>query len=353
MSRGYYLELARRGLRMPIGTDLVLHEHADAEAILLDGARLGQVYVDAARRYHTPLALALMDLRVEKDLLCARLGVPEAEADAWQLAQAPEAALLAQFTGHAQGPTTRRMQANCEALAHVKKQSDLLPLGMVIGPFSLLTKLLRDPITPVFMAGSGSSAADEPEVACVEAALELATRVCVESVRLQAAAGAAGMIVAEPAASAAYFSPNQLAAGSDTFERYALAPNRRLRDAIEGAGMDYLFHCCGELVPEMVQGFGALRPVVLSLGSSRQLWQDAGLVPADTVLYGNLPSKRFIAAELSAPQVRGMADELVARMQATGHPFILGSECDVLHVHGYEAALHAKVGAMLAHEETT
>ncbi len=33
MDRSYYLDLARTGLRMPIGADLVLHEHADPEAI--------------------------------------------------------------------------------------------------------------------------------------------------------------------------------------------------------------------------------------------------------------------------------------------------------------------------------
>lgn len=41
--RQYYLGLAHSGLRMPIGTDLVLHEHADAGEIVLDGHRLGQV----------------------------------------------------------------------------------------------------------------------------------------------------------------------------------------------------------------------------------------------------------------------------------------------------------------------
>jgi hypothetical protein len=31
-------------------------------------------------------------------------------------------------------------------------------------------------------------------------------------------------------------------------------------------------------------------PVILSLGSSRVLWEDAQLVPKHVVLYGNLPS---------------------------------------------------------------
>jgi len=37
MNRDYFLDLAESGLRMPIGTDLLLHENADAEAIRTDG----------------------------------------------------------------------------------------------------------------------------------------------------------------------------------------------------------------------------------------------------------------------------------------------------------------------------
>jgi hypothetical protein len=45
--------------------------------------------------------------------------------------------------------------------------------------------------------------------------------------------------------------------------------------------------------------------------------------------------------------VRGLAVDLLERMRGTGHPFILGSECDVLAVAGSEAAIMAKVDAFL------
>ena len=70
MDRQYYIGLADSGLRMPIGTDLVLHERADAGDIVLDGRRLGQITAEAAKPIGTPLAVPLMDLRLEKaDLL--------------------------------------------------------------------------------------------------------------------------------------------------------------------------------------------------------------------------------------------------------------------------------------------
>jgi len=77
------------GLRMPIGTDLVLHEHADAAEIVLNGRRLGQVTEEAAGRYGTPLAVPLMDLRLEKADLLDRFGVPEAQVDAFHFDAAP------------------------------------------------------------------------------------------------------------------------------------------------------------------------------------------------------------------------------------------------------------------------
>lgn len=65
MPREFYLSLAERGLRMPIGTDLVLHEKDDVPGILVDGYRLGQVVEEAARRYRTPLAVPHMDLMIK------------------------------------------------------------------------------------------------------------------------------------------------------------------------------------------------------------------------------------------------------------------------------------------------
>ena len=76
----HLLRLAASGLRTPIGTDLLLHEQEDPEAVRRDGKRLAGVVREAAERYRTPLAIPLMDLRVEKADLVHRLR-PDAEAD--------------------------------------------------------------------------------------------------------------------------------------------------------------------------------------------------------------------------------------------------------------------------------
>jgi hypothetical protein len=98
----------------------------------------------------------------------------------------------------------------------------------------------------------------------------------------------------------------------------------------------------------MVQRFATLDPAIISLGSSRLLWEDAARLPKTTVLYGNLPTKKFYSDTLiSVEKVRQLSAELTRRMRAVGHPFILGSECDILSVPGSERTIQAKVEAFL------
>ncbi len=348
MERNWYLQLAASGCAMPIATDLVLREQPDPEEILLDGVALGGVFAEAARRFRTPLALPTMDLELEKARLMELLGVPEDEARTFHFPGCPGEATVREALRKASLPLNRRMAAMAGAIAHVSAHTDLVPVGMCIGPFSLMTKLVSDPIVPIALAGSGITAAEDDEVRAVEQALEMALAVCLRYIDAQIRAGARAIFIAEPAANRVYLSPLQIAEGSDIFERYVMKPNRRIRSLLAAWDVDLLFHCCGELTDDMVRSFASLDPAILSLGSSRNLWEDAALVPADVVLFGNLPSKRFYSdAEITVEAVREASADLLRRMRETGHPFILSSECDVLSVHGCEEPIHAKVAAMM------
>lgn len=347
MDRQLYLDLAASGMRMPIGTDLVLRSHDDAEAILVDGRRLGAVVEEAAMRYHTPIAIPLMDLMVEKEALARMLGVPDDEVPTYHFTSAPGPAASVAVDQGTQQPLTPRIQANVDAIAYVAKNPKLVPVGMSIGPFSLMTKLVADPIGPVYMSGAGVTAEEDPEVLMVEQALKLASRIIEWSIAAQIAAGARAVIVCEPAANRVYLSPKQIARGSDVFERFVMLPNRQLKAQLDDAGVDLILHDCGELMDEMVGQLASLDPVMMSLGSSRLLWEDAARVPNHIVLYGNLPTKRFYANDLTVADVERMACEMLTKMKATGHPFILGSECDVLSVPEARTAIEEKVDTFL------
>lgn len=350
MRRDYYLELAQTGLRMPIGADLVLHESPDPEAVKNDAEALGRVVERTARRYHTPLAFPLMDLTLEKADLLAYLGVPAAEADSYHFAAPPPARLIDELKAAAGRPFPHRIAANQAAVSYIRDHSDLLSVGMLIGPFSLMTKLVSDPITPVAMSAAGDTAEENEGVCLIERCLALAEATVLRSAQAQIAAGARAVIVCEPAANTVYLSPKRLRSGSDILERYVLAPNRRLRQLLREHDVDLIFHNCGELLSDMVRQFAVeLDPVILSLGSSRKLWEDAEVVPDDVVLYGNLPTKMFYSdSVMPEDEVRRRTLELRTHMAACGHAHILGSECDVLHVQEAAETIRRKVDVMLA-----
>ena len=347
MKSNLYHDLAAAGARIPIGTDLVLHEKSDPQAILQDGSRLGAVVAEAARRYRTPLAIPLMDLTIENHCIFELLDLPVDSHLVCLLGADQFGRCLDQLAGAPFG----RWKAHVDGIRYVATQPDLVAVGMSIGPFSLVTKLIPDPITAVYLAGAGASAADDSEVARLEQALELGLHMILRSITTQIEAGAKAIIICEPAANQVYFSPNQLAAGADVFERYVMQPNRRLKQLLAEAGVDLILHNCGELTDEMVRHLATLEPVVLSLGSSRRLWEDARLISKNIVLYGNLPTKKFYSDELMAvSKVAKQTRELLTRMRAVGHPFILGSECDVLSVSGHQAEIQEKVATFLTCE---
>jgi uroporphyrinogen-III decarboxylase len=340
MKRSFYLDMASAGLRMPVGTHLVLHEHANVKEILADGEKLGRVLEEAARRFRSPMAIPLMNLTLEKTALLRADNVPADKIDSYHFSKPP--------SGNYDITLTPDMEVCCGALRYIAQKTDLLPVGMAIGPFSLMTKLIADPIAPVFLAGTGATADEEIEIAVVEKTLELAEKVIATYLHEQIKAGAKAVFICEPAANKVYFSPKQLDESYEVFDRYVMEPNRRLRKLLAENGVDLIFHDCGELTDEMVRLYGTLDPAIMSLGSSRRLWEDARLVPKTTVLFGNLPSKHFSSdAHLSVQKVTDLALELIDKMKASGHPFILGSECDVLSVPKCEASIWNKVNAFM------
>jgi uroporphyrinogen-III decarboxylase len=291
-----------------------------------------------------------MDLRLEKIDLLALAGIPEDNADTFHFSAPLDEAVLARLSTEHADALCAGSNARNEALAYISTKPDVIAVGMAIGPFSLTTRLLADPISSAAIAGSGIDPDESEEVRLLWQCLQVAEAAVERSVRSQVACGARAVMICEPAANKAFLSPRQMKAGSSIFEHLVMEPNLRVKAALEAAGCDLIFHDCGELIDPMVEAFATrLHPVILSLGSSRQLWEDAQLVPRDVVLYGNLPSKSFYSdGAMPIAEVVRRTEELVSRMAACGHPHIVGSECDVLFVAEAQDTIRKKVAAMLA-----
>jgi len=348
VERDYYLKLADDGLRLPIAADLVLHEYADPQAILKNGDQLGMVLEQTANRYHSPLALPHMNLELEKIALLGMLGIPAEEAHTYHFDTCPGHETFTTLQQHLRDQLPAELQAHIDSVGYIARHTRLLSVGMSIGPFSLMTKLVADPITPIALAGMGVTAEDDEEIRTVEAVLELGMRVIMHSIAAQVQAGAKAIFIAEPAANNVFLSPNQIADGAEIFDHFVMSYHRQIKAFLDEHGVDLYFHCCGELTEYLLRKFCALDPAILSLGSSRVLWEDAAVVPKTTVLFGNLPSKQFYSDNvITVSEVAYRAEQLVRKMQEAGHPFILGTECDVLSVPGCEQVIERKINALM------
>lgn len=333
---------------MPIGADLVLDEKGNTDSLRRDGKRLGAVLIEAARRYRTPLAFPLMDLQIEKEDLLMMLGIEAGKISSFHFDEdgIPEEDRQVLYWKLDTHPPTEKMLAACGAIEQVAAEEDLVAMGMSIGPFSLLTKLIEDPITNIYMAITGEEGDDEFD------AVHGLLQVCADIIRrwlgMQIRAGAKAICMCEPAANTVYLSPKQIESDPDLFDRFVIHYNKQLAGFMREQGADLVFHDCGELLPMMIEKFNALEPAILSLGSPVPLWDAVPHTNKETVLFGNLPSKKFYSdKEYPESVLRKEANELRARMDATGHPYILASECDVLAVKGHEETIRRKTEILL------
>ena len=348
MDRKFYLDLAKSGAAFPIGTDLIVHEKLEPKKTMLDGVLLGKAVEEASRRYHAPLAFPLMDLKLEKALLLDLLGIPLDKGDTYHFETCPTDEMFEKVKKELPHRTLPRIQATCDAVRYIADKTDLVPVGMCIGTFSLMTKLMTDPITAVYMLGMGIQPEEEESVATVKKTLELASMIIQRYITMQIEAGAKAIIMCEPAANKVYISPTQVEEGSDVFDRCVMDYAFRIKKLLDKHNVDLIFHDCGELMDFMIEKFVKLDPAMLSLGSSRKLWEDARIVPKTTVLYGNLPSKHFYSDErITKEQVTALSRDLIRKMKEVDHPFILGSECDVLSVPESLKTINDKVNAFV------
>jgi uroporphyrinogen-III decarboxylase len=164
---------------------------------------------------------------------------------------------------------------------------------------------------------------------------------------LQIAAGAQAICVCEPAYNTVYISPREMERDPAILQKLVIGPNLRIKDVMQRRGVELIFHDCGELNEAIIRSMAQLDPAILSLGSPCDLPSIAALIPQRTVIMGNLPSKKFYSdQEITVDQVMQQGRKLLEAMEATGHPFILGTECDVLCVEGCTETIHRKAIAV-------
>lgn len=301
--------LAGQGLPvMPIMT------HPGIELIgkdVLDAVRDGQIHAEAVlalrREYPMPVAsTTIMDLSVEAEAFGAQVvfqqgEVPTVTGRLMQSAQDVENLKVPDLTA---GRIPEYLKANRLAA----KELDCPLFGGCIGPFSLAGRLYD--MTELMMAMF-----TEPET--VHALLEKCTAFLLEYVRAIKAAGASGVVMAEPASG--------LLSGEDC-TTYSSDYVKRIVSQVQDDTFAVILHNCGnqgQCTQSMV-GTGA---AALHLGNVIDMAGVLAEVPEDVVVMGNVDPVGIIKMAMPA-KVR--EEVLKLKAVAAGHAnFVLSTGCDV------------------------
>lgn len=206
-------------------------------------------------------------------------------------------------------PGDKRTAVHLEAVRQLSRQaSERCVLGGCIGPFSLASRLAG-------VSEALELTLAEPEL--MHTVLEKATLFLIAYVQAFRAAGASGVIMAEP--TAGLLSPRGLMAFSSAYLR-------QIREAVEAENFTIVLHSCAAKLLHL--------PALLESGLSAfhfaapmDMVSALGKVPPRVVLCGNLdPTAVFVQS--TPAEVAGRVSGLLA---ATGgyRNFVLSSGCDI------------------------
>jgi uroporphyrinogen decarboxylase len=283
----------------------------------LAGCSVGQMVTDPAAqiaaqlalhtRYETAFLMSAMDLSVEAEAFGAQIFPTETEVPTVIGRLVTEEEQIARLAVPAVGQgrtgvyveTARRLAAAA---------GRALPLGGMIGPFSLAGRLFG--VSEMLL-----ETADHPQM--VHALLAKVTDFLVAYAHAFKAAGVRGIIIAEPAAG--LISPPALREFSSTYVRRIVA-------AVADDRLEIILHNCGARaahLPAILEAGASIvhfgRPMDLAVAFAR--------APADVVVCGNLdPAVVFVEA---TPEV--VREHTLALLQAgrDRRGFVISSGCDI------------------------
>ena len=190
-----------------------------------------------------------------------------------------------------------------------KTITDRPVLAGMIGPFSLAARLLD--VSEIM-----ADCYDEPEM--VEAVLGKATAFLIEYARAYKAAGADGIMMAEPVAG--LLSPA-------LEEEFSSPYVKQIVDAVQDDSFAVIYHNCGDNTPRMLDSILSTGAAAYHFGNAVRMRDMLERIPADTVVMGNLDPAAVL--RMGDPEtVRRATRELMADC-APFPNFVPSSGCDM------------------------
>lgn len=230
----------------------------------------------------TLAAVSLMDLSVEAEAFGAKVRFTAGEVPAiigQLVSDEDEANAL-----NVPDLTAGRAQLCIEAVRMAKQNITGKPvLAGMIGPYSLAGRLCD--VTEIMYL-----CFDEPET--VHTVLDKATQYLIQYGQAMKAAGADGIMMAEPLAG--ILSP-------DMAEEFSTPYVKRIIDALQNTDFAVIYHNCGNSVPQMLEGIYALGAAAYHFGNAVDMEAILKATPSDILVMGNIdPAGQFAAGTVDS-----------------------------------------------------
>ena len=256
----------------------------------------------------TIAAVSLMDLSVEAEAFGAKVRFAEEEVPAivGQLISDEDEANDLEVPDMTAG----RASLCVEAVRMAKQRiTDKPVLAGMIGPYSLAGRLCD--VTEIMYL-----CFDEPET--VHTVLEKVTQYLIQYGQAMKAAGADGIMIAEPLAG--ILSP-------DMAEEFSMPYVKRIIDALQDEGFAVLYHNCGNSVPQMLDAIYDLGAAAYHFGNAIDMEAVMKVTPGDILVMGNVdPAGQFASGTVES--ITAATRELLDKCGSYPN-FVPSSGCDI------------------------
>ena len=276
--------------------------------LISDSDRQAEGMKLVADRVKTAAAVSLMDLSVEAECFGATIRVSDEEVPTviGRLVHDEEEADALEVPAVGAARSGLYVDSIRKAM---KLITDRPVLAGIIGPFSLAARLLD--VTEIMM-----DCYDEPDM--VHTVLEKCTAFLVEYAKAYKAAGADGIMMAEPVSG--LLSPS-------LEEEFSSPYVKQIVDAVQDDGFIVIYHNCGDNTPRMTESILSTGAAAYHFGNSIDMADMMAKFPTDTVVMGNV-DPAGVLRQGTPETVRTATLDVMGKCCAYPN-FVISSGCDI------------------------
>ena len=310
--RAWFDELKRQEVKKPLPVlsfPCVSLLGISVRELISDSNLQAKGMVAVAEKIDAAAAVSFMDLSVEAECFGAQISVSDDEVPTVKERIIEDVEDVDSITVPEIG--SGRTGLYIDAIKKAKTLiTDRPVIAGMIGPYSLAARLFD--VSEIMI-----NCYDEPEA--VHSVLEKATEFLTEYAKAYKAAGANGVMIAEPVA-------GLLSAGLE--EEFSSPYIKKIVDAVQDDTFVVIYHNCGDNVPNMLDSILTTGCAAYHFGNAVDMEKDIiAKVPSDTIVMGNVDPAGVLRMG-TVERVKEVTLSLLEKCSKYDN-FILSTGCDV------------------------